>query len=315
MKVQLGYVSSPFSLKEEGKLHTINYFNYQKLTPKEAKAKLHAIIEKNLSTLERIILFNQEKQIHFYRFSHTLIPLSTHPKVHFDYIGPYASLWKYLGQLIRESHLRVDTHPNQFCVLNSLHESIVKGSIELLRFQQKLFQAMEVNGKAILHVGSSQGGKDEALRRFEKNYRALPKKLQKIIILENDDKVFQIEDVLFLAEKLHIPMVLDYHHYRCNHTQSLDSALLKRIFATWNGQRLVPKLHFSSPKNPKEIRSHSELLNVDDFLPLLELLKETNQDVDIMLEAKGRDLALFHLVEKLKEKTEVEWIDTSSFRL
>ncbi len=315
MKVQLGYVSSPFSLKEEGTLHTINYFNYQKLNSKEAKRKLHTIIEKNLHTLETIFLWNQQKQIHFYRFSHTLIPLSTHPKVHFDYITPYASLWSHLGNIIRENHLRVDTHPNQFCVLNSIHESIVKGSIEILRFQQKLFQAMNVNGKAILHVGSSQGGKEEAMKRFEKNFLFLPKKLQKIIILENDDKVFQIEDVLFLCEKLQIPMVLDYHHYRCNHTKTLDAALLKRIFATWDGQKLVPKLHFSSPKNEKEKRSHSELLHVEDLLPLLTLLKEVNQDVDIMLEAKGRDLALFELVKDLKEKTEVKWMDNSSFLL
>ena len=37
-----------------------------------------------------------------------------------------------------------------------------------------------------------------------------------MIVLENDDKIYGVKDVLAVCEKLHIPMVLDYHHFKCH---------------------------------------------------------------------------------------------------
>ena len=42
-------------------------------------------------------------------------------------------------------------------------------------------------------------------------------------------------------------------------------------------------------------------------------MKKYNTDIDIMLEAKGKDEALFRLVRQLKYKTNYKFIDDTTF--
>ena len=70
-----------------------------------------------------------------------------------------------------------------------------------------------------------------------------------MIVLENDDKTYTVTETLLLCEKLQIPMVLDYHHFLCNHDpKEKINDLLKRILNTWKFTNLNPKIHFSSQK-------------------------------------------------------------------
>ena len=150
------------------------------------------------------------------------------------------------------------------------------------------------------------------MQRFVKNFYSLEKEIRESIALENDDKVFNICDVLSLCEKLKIPFVLDYHHYLCNNNGEDIRDYLSRIFKTWD---CVPKIHFSSPKNKtkKEMRSHHDYINSDDFISFLNIVRDYTDNLDIMLEAKMKDEALFNLVRALKYKTNYKFIDETSF--
>jgi len=109
---------------------------------------------------------------------------------------------------------------------------------------------------------------------------------------------------------LKVPICLDYHHFKCN-----ESALdYNMVINSWKG---IPKMHFSSPKNKtkKEIRSHHDYIDSDDFITFLEKIKILDCDIDIMLEAKKKDEALFRLVRELKYKTDYEFIDETTFIL
>jgi UV DNA damage endonuclease len=77
---------------------------------------------------------------------------------------------------------------------------------------------------------------------------------------------------------------------------SIDSKSLKKDD--------IPKIHFSSPKDKKNKRSHNDYINVDDFIDFLEKIKFTNKDFDVMIEAKKKDDALFRLIRELKYKTD-----------
>ena len=181
----------------------------------------------------------------------------------------------------------------------------IKNKIKDMNIKDKLI---------ILHIGSSVFGKKASLTRFINNFKKLPIHLQEIIAIENDDKVFVIEDVLEICEKINIPCVLDYHHYICNHDKELKS-LLPRIFATWKDK--IPKMHYSSPKSKlkKEFRSHHDYINSNDFIEFLDFVKEFNTDIDIMLEAKAKDEALFRLVRELKYKTNYTFLDETTFEI
>ena len=72
-------------------------------------------------------------------------------------------------------------------------------------------------------------------------------------------------------------------------------------------------MHFSSPKNKREFRAHNDYINSNDFIDFLENIKIYNQDIDIMLEAKNKDEALFRLVRELKYKTSYKFINDTTF--
>lgn len=311
MKIRLGYVAITKTLDNITSSSSLSYTLYKNLENKEER--LYKVIESNLTDLKEIILYNIKNNIHFYRLSSSMIPLATHNEVSFDYITPYKNLYEEIGNLIKAANMRVDFHPNQYCVLNSMSKDIVRNTVEILKYHAALLQCFSVkNPLILLHVGSSAGGKKAAMTRFINNFKKLPVEIQNMIALENDDKVFTIEDVLWLCEVLAIPCVLDYHHYICNHDKDLVP-LLPRIFATW--KKCIPKMHFSSPKSKlkKEFRSHHDYINVNDFISFMEILKSYNIDIDIMLEAKEKDNALFKLMRELKYKTNYNFVDETTF--
>lgn len=313
MKIRLGYVAISKTLSNITTSSTLTYSNYSKLDNKNEV--LDKIIKSNLEALNEILIYNKKNNIHFYRMSSNLIPLATHDKVNFDYISDYKPLYKKVANTIKNTNIRVDFHPNQYCILNSVSKSVVENSIQILLYHNKLLQAFELNNSIILlHIGSMAGGKKAAISRFINNFNKLPNNIKKVIALENDDKVYTIEDTLSICEKLNIPCVLDYHHYLCNHEENINN-LLPRIFNTWKNNTV--KMHFSSPKSKlkREFRSHNDYIESSSFIYFLEILKPYNIDIDIMLEAKEKDVALFKLVRELKYKTNYNFIDETSFIL
>lgn len=78
-----------------------------------------------------------------------------------------------------------------------------------------------------------------------------------------------------------------------------------------------PKVHFSSPKSKlkKEMRSHSEYIDSNAFISFLEGVKSFSNSLDIMLEVKAKDDALFRLVRELKYKTNYRFIDETTFEV
>lgn len=313
MKIRLGYVAISKTLDCISTNHTITYTRYATLSKEEQISKLNCIINTNLDHLLQILKYNLQNQIFFYRFSHHLVPLATHQDVSFDYITPFLEKWKAIGDFIKKYNMRIDSHPDQFCVLNSIHPDIVKQSIKTLEFECNIYHAMEIDGYAILHIGSGIPDKESAKKRFCDTYLKLPKEIQKMILLENDDKTFTAFETLELCETLHIPMVLDYHHHLCNHEKKDINPILERILHTWNHVSLPPKMHFSSPKGRKEKRAHSIVIDAHKFISFLELLSFYHTDVDIMLECKGKDEALFRLSRQLRFYTKYKCINNSTF--
>ena len=86
MKVRLGYVSITNAL-DYTTSRTITYSNYVKINNKDEK--IDDIIISNLTALEKIMIYNIKNNIHFYRLTSKLIPLSTHKNVKIEYINKY----------------------------------------------------------------------------------------------------------------------------------------------------------------------------------------------------------------------------------
>jgi len=312
MKVRLGYVALSKALDDVTTSSTITYTNY--INKNYDTSKLLEITKNNLDSLYEIIKYNVKNNFHFYRLTSKLVPLATHDKVDFDYITPLLDEYKKIGKLINDNNIRVDTHPDQYAVLNSMDSKIVKNTVEILEYHYKIMNAIGIKDKIIiLHVGSSACGKKASITRFINNFNKLPDHIKKCIAVENDDKVYNIKDVLELCHKINVPMVLDYHHFICNNEKEDINDYLKEIIDTWDGK--LPKMHFSSPKSKlkKEFRSHSDYINKECFIKFINILKKQDKDIDIMLEAKAKDDAVSRLARCLKYETNYKFLDETTF--
>ena len=304
MKVRLGYACITNCINDSSS----SPYTYSEYLKDGDIDKLDRVIISNLKSLNNIIDYNIKNNIHFYRISSKIIPLATKDDVKFDYTNKYKSYYDTIGKKISDSKMRVDFHPDQFCVLNSVKSDVVSNSVKIFKYHYNLLNMLNVNDKIlILHVGSSTFGKENSISRFINNFNKLPIYLRKCIAIENDDKVFNVNDVLKISKVTSIPVVLDYHHHLCNKS---DFSFVD-IFNSWGNSRV--KMHFSSPKNKRDYRSHNKYINGDDFINFIEILKKYDRDIDIMLEAKGKDDSLFRLVRYIKYKTDYEFIDDTTF--
>ena len=318
MRVRLGYVAISKTLgKKVTSSSTVTFSNYSKIAlPDKKLEKLKSVAASNLKDLETIIKYNIENNIHFYRITSALIPLVTHPEV--GYWGHREFLRKdfeYVGKLINDSKMRVDTHPDEFNVINSINPKVVENTkINLVR-QAEWFEDFKYDlGKMVIHVGGATNGKEAGLERFITNFDNFPTEVKSKIIIENDDKTYTAQETLNLCNELSLPMVLDIHHHNCNNNGENIYELIPQIFLTWKNEKLPPKLHFSSPREGEKDRKHSDFINAKDFVIFLENIKHFNTDIDIMLECKEKDLALFRLADDIKKlNPKYKWLDKSTF--
>lgn len=318
MKVRLGYVAISMKLgKKVTSSSTVTFKNYNKLSTKEEKInKLKVVALSNLNDLEKILRYNVGNNIHFYRITSALIPLVTHPEVgYWGHREMFKKDFEYIGRIINNNKIRIDTHPDEFNVLNSINPRVVANTKINLICQAEWFEDLNYDmGKMILHVGGATGGKDQGIKRFINNFNEYPEEITSKLILENDDKIYTAKEVLKLCNVLKIPMVLDVHHHNCNNDGEKVEEFLESIFNTWNREKLPPKIHFSSPREFINDRKHADYINPYDFIEFIEKAKILDRDFDVMLECKMKDEALYKLASDIKKiKPEYGWLDKSTF--
>jgi UV DNA damage endonuclease len=322
MRVRFGFVAMSVMLKDASPSKTVTQKTYLKLLEKDPQValdKLQRTAEQNLDNCLRLLHHCLANHIKVYRFSSRIIPLATHPLLRdWPYLRELGPQLARLGEVIREHRMRVTFHPDHFTLLNSPREEVFLAAAADLAHHTRLFQAMGLGStaKLIIHVGGAYQSKPEALERFVENWARLPRGIASRVTLENDDKTFTAGETLYLCEKLQLPMVLDLHHHRCNPGTGEELAdIIPRFLQTWHGTGLPPKLHISSPKSVEDLRSHHDYIKTDDLYPALQMLKSYGQDVDIMVEAKMKDRAVFRLVGELSAKPGIEAVDGGSIRV
>src|SRR5690606_15413773 len=314
MRIRFGYVANALGLWDASPSKSLTFARYSALPKEERMDKLKLITAQNLLHTKRILHYNIAHEIELYRLSSSLVPLATHPEVMWDFISPFKKEWDELGTLIQQSNIRVSFHPNQFTLFTSPRDEVTTNAIKDMEFHYKMLRALKALEKGILniHIGGAYGDKETSLERFHLNLKRLPDEIKKQMTLENDDKTYDVQETLLTCEKENIPMILDYHHYMANKGDVDLSLYLERIFRTWNNRPTVPKVHISSPKSDNAYRSHADYVSLDFILPFLKMAKSLNQDFDIMIEAKQKNLAMQKLVEEISSIRGIKRISSST---
>lgn len=316
--IRLGYVAMSVNLKNASPSQTMTYAQFSKIRDEQAAIhKLELISRANLGNCLRLLRYNLENDIEFFRLSSKLIPLATHEDLKdWDYISPIEDILLEIHDLLKQNpHLRIDFHPDHFVLLNSPRAEVLNHSVKSLQLHKQLLKSFGIDPRhrCVIHVGGGHGDKEKALEQFIVNWGFVPESIQSMIMLENDDKVFTVRDTLYLCEKLGIPFVFDLHHHKANNEGNNWEEDWNRMIATWRDSVLPMKMHVSSPRSESDFRAHADFIETQSLHEFLQKIKGTVKQVDIMIEAKKKDGALFQLLKNLKEKNGYEWVDQTNF--
>lgn len=261
-------------------------------------------ILENLDLTYDILVWNVAHGIYMYRLSSDLMPLVTHPDLVKDYKWRWYEDEAILKKLMKikayviKHDLRITMHPDQYTVLNSKRPDVVKNSIDYLKYHSDLLE--KVGGEdMIVHVGGVYGDKIEAKQRFINQYLFLDSKIKRYLRIENDDKSYSVSDVIDISQTTGIPIVLDLHHHRCLANEPLTKDLLDIIEKSWTSYR--PKIHISSGRTGDRDRRHHDFITVEDCNLINDIF--SSKDVDVMIEAKKKDLAVLEVMKYLRKES------------
>lgn len=315
MIVRFGYVAMSTVIKDCSPSKTMTMASFKKLDDREAALRrLENLARMNLHNTLRLMKHNVGSDIFVYRLTSKLIPLATHPDLQ-DW-NPFAALaeeFAEVGQYVKKHGMRVSFHPDHFTVLSTPRPEVLVSSIRDLQHHTDMLNAMGLPAMAKnnIHIGGAYGDKPVAAKRFEKHFRELPAAVQARITLENDDKTFTAPETLAVCQNVGLPMVLDIHHQWVNNEGELPWELWPDIQQTWrselaqkdvpSGELFPPKIHVSSPRSPSDPRSHADGVEPAPLVAFLKRIAADTPAVDVMIEAKLKDGALFGLMEAMKE--------------
>ena len=273
-----------------------------------SKKRFNETVKNNLNHLLSILNFNQRNNIYFFRISSDIIPFASHPVCDIDWSDTFKEKLNEIGDFTIKNNIRVSMHPDQFVILNSKSEDIVRNSIRELQYHCKLFDSMRLptSAKIQIHGGGVYGDKKKAKKDFSNNFNnLLEENLKRRLVIENDDRSYSLQDCLDINSETGIPIVFDTFHHEClNNGETIQQSLssfIKSWKYTIDGN---PILDYSSQSTGERKGKHAKTLNITHFTHMYDEFKNTikdNQvDLDIMLEIKDKEKSALMALKMIK---------------
>jgi UV DNA damage endonuclease len=263
----------------------------------------------SLAYLRDIFLYLESRQITMYRMAADLAPYLTHPDLpqFHGQIDTCATELAAVGELARKLNLRLSFHAPAHVLLNTPDPQRLRQSIAALKGLAAILEGMGLGAEAVIvvHVGGHYHHHQRAMEAFITGFQQLPLSVQHRLVLEHDDRRFDVSDTLWIHHRTGIRLVFDNLHHQLYNPQHIPTPqALSICLATWPPAQ-TPKIHFSTPAtemvrdrrgapHPPRLNRHSHYINPFEFIAFLHNLP-TMRPFDIMLEAKARDLALLQL--------------------
>lgn len=270
----------------------------------------------NLRTLQKILEWNTNHNIKFFRVTSELFPwMSRYNIRELPHIDEIESICKEIGNYCNLNNIRLSFHPGPFNVLCSPDENVVNKTIKELNDHSEIFNLMGFDpshhNKVNIHVGGTYGDKESALQRWSKNYYRLQEHTRNRLTIENDDKInmYSVRDLM----KLHklcgkeLPIVFDYFHHKFNTGNWSEKEALEAAISTWKNN-IVPVTHYSESKREEYAKIISVIPTFkSEYKSINEIKQQSHSDmlegpidsyghiIDVMLEAKQKEQALFGL--------------------
>jgi len=259
--------------------------------------RLIRTVQNNLGCLEGILRYNVDKGLLFFRISSDLVPFASHPICSFDWGAHFGKQLRAMGRYIAKQGLRISMHPDQFVLLNSIRDDVVRRSLDELEYHCRVLDTMGLDGsgKIQIHVGGLYGDRESALARFIEAYGSLSEDLRARLTIENDDRLFSLRDCLTIHGKTGIPVLFDTFHHEClNHGESVRDGL-RLAQTTWGTKDGSLMADYSTQERGQRTGSDAKTLDSRRFKRFL--LETKGIDFDLMLEIKDKERSAVRALE------------------
>ena len=250
----------------------------------------------NVKDLETIIKWNVENNIKLFRISSDMFPWASEYGIeNLPNITEIAEVMKRTGEYAKSHGVRLGCHPGPFNVLCSPNDKVVENTIKDLELHGKVLDLLGLErspyNKINIHCNGVYGDKIASMERFCQNYDRLSDSVKTRLTIENDDRasMYSVKDLMYIHERIGIPIVFDYHHHNFNTGGLSEQEALELAMSTWPDD-ITPVVHYSSSKsketgNPKDKpQAHANYI--------LEKIDNYGHNIDVVLECKAKELAL-----------------------
>jgi len=252
--------------------------------------KVRALVWENLLGLETIVRWNAERGISLFRIGQGLIPFASHPAFPYDWAEEHGDDLRELGTLARSLGVRLSMHPGQFINPGSPNHQTAGRSLDELRYATRVFDLMgNDDAVVVLHLGGANDDRPAAIARFVESLRP-EEGILRYLALENDERIWTVGEVSSTARILGIPALLDNLHHALNPGGLSLGEALDLALPTWEMREVRPKVHLSSQDPAKRPGAHAHSIEAGDWAAFLDALD--GRETDVMVEAKGKELAL-----------------------
>ena len=300
--MNLGYACINMTLSESKPKITTNRSMVKKTFLQKGIPYASELGLQNARDLFHILKWNNENGINLFRVSSSFFPWAS--EYEFEELPHYLRIKTLLagcGNYAQSVGMRLNSHPGPFCVLTSPNPTVVKNTIVDLEIHGKIFDMMGLEKSPYnninIHCNGVYGDKKSAMDRFCENFELLSDSVKTRLTIENDDKasMYSVKDLMYIHEKIGIPIVFDYHHHQFNTGGLTEEEALKLAMSTWpNG--VTPEVHYSESKALHENDNKVKPQAHSDYIKQLPELY--GMDVDVMVEAKAKELAILPFLAK-----------------
>ena len=247
----------------------------------------------NTRDLIEVIKWNHKNGFKLFRMTSNLIPWSSEfPLSSMPDYRKISILLNGAGNLADKYGQRITSHPGPFNVLVSPNEKVVQNTIKDLSIHGEIFDLMGLSrtpyNKINIHCNGVYGDKISAMDRFCKNFEKLPESVQTRLTVENDDKasMYSVKDLMYIHERIGIPIVFDYHHHTFNTGGLTEQEALELAMSTWGD--IKPIVHYSESRTLEDEtakpQAHSDFIYSE--------INTYGHDLDIVVEAKKKELTV-----------------------
>ena len=252
----------------------------------------------NANDLLHYLKWNEEHNIRLFRIGSELFPWHDHYELNqLPQYNQIAAKLAECGEYARKHGHRVTTHPGPFHVLGSPNPDVVQKSIIGLERHSEMFDLMgfkpSFDNKINIHIGGMYGDAQATANRWVAAWMTLSDNLKKRLVIENDDKpsmwsVQMLYDYFYTV--IGIPITFDYFHHSF-HTDGLSEEEALHLAASTWPDGITQCTHYSESRaieqeDPKiRPQAHADYCK--------QPINTYGLDIDIVLEAKAKERALF----------------------